>query len=129
MCKFALKEIEDINGKLKIFMLLVRGKCAFEDFYAAINNEGNYTSEIRTIMTRLHEIADCKSLPLEKFRDITPKNDNNKEYEIKTKHLRVYMFHEKNTGRIIVSGGKKGAQKTDIRHFREIKKEYFAQPK
>ena len=60
-----------------------------------------------------------------KFRDITPKNASNKEYEIKTHHLRVYLFHDKNIGRVIVCGGKKGTQKADIKHFRNIKKEYF----
>jgi len=43
----------------------------------------------------MHEIADLKTLPQNKFRDITPPKDNTKEYEIKTKHLRVYRFHEK----------------------------------
>lgn len=75
----------------------------------------------------LYFIADCKSLPQTKFKDITPKNGKNKEYEIKTHHLRVYLFHEKNTGRVIVCGGKKGSQNSDIKHFRKIKKEYFKQ--
>ncbi|NLO02338.1 MAG: hypothetical protein GX126_08490 [Bacteroidales bacterium] len=80
-----------------------------------------------TIITRMHEIAELKSLPKNKFRDITPKKDNIKEYEIKTKHLRVYLFHEKNTGRVIVCGGKKGTPQSNIKHFRNIKKEYLKQ--
>jgi putative component of toxin-antitoxin plasmid stabilization module len=122
---FALKEIKEITGKLKIFMLIVDGKCLYEDFESEINKEGNLKTELNTIETRLYDIADCKSLPVKKFRDITPKKINEKEYEIKTANLRVYMFHEKNTGRIIVCGGKKNSQKSDIRHFRNIKKEYF----
>jgi hypothetical protein len=98
-------------------------------FEKEIEKEGNLLSELRTIETRLHELSDCKSLPVKKFRDITPKNANNKEYEIKTHHLRVYLFHEKNTGRIIVSGGKKGSQTADIKHFRKVKNEYFKQKK
>jgi putative component of toxin-antitoxin plasmid stabilization module len=125
MYNFALKEIEEIKGKLKIFKLLVNGTCAFDEFEQNIDNEGSLTSELRTIAARLYDIADCKSLPDTKFKDITPKNENNKEYEIKTHHLRVYLFHEKNTGRIIVCGGKKGSQQADIRHFRKIKNEYF----
>ncbi len=70
-------------------------------------------------------MADLKTIPVTKFRDITPKKDNIKEYEIKTHHLRVYIFHEKIKGRIIVCCGKKGTQKEDIKHFRRIKKEYF----
>jgi putative component of toxin-antitoxin plasmid stabilization module len=125
MYNFALKEIEEIRGKLKIYKLLVNGACAFDKFEQEINEEGSLMSELRTIAARLYDIADCKSLPDTKFKDITPKNESNKEYEIKTHHLRVYLFHEKNTGRIIVCGGKKGTQQADIKHFRKIKNEYF----
>lgn len=127
MYNFALKEIKEITGRLKIYKLLIDGVCIFDDFEKEIETEGNYISELRTIITRLHEIADCKSLPEKKFRDLTPDGDTIKEYEIKTHHLRVYMFHDKNTGRIIVSGGKKGSQKSDIKQLRKIKNEYFKQ--
>ena len=127
MYTFALKEIEEIKGRLKIFKLLVDGNCSYDEFEEEIKNEGNLKSELIKIETRLHEIADCKSLPQNKFKDITPKNRINKEYEIKTHNLRVYLFHEKNTGRIIVCGGKKGSQKSDIKHFKKIKAEYLKQ--
>jgi putative component of toxin-antitoxin plasmid stabilization module len=125
MHRFALSEIEEIKGKLKVFKLLMDDKCLYDEFEAEILSEGNLVSEIRTIETRLYEMADCKSMPDTKFKDITPDNEVNKEYEIKTHHLRVYLFHEKNTGRIIVCGGKKGTQKKDIKRFQKIKKDYF----
>ncbi|MFN8256196.1 MAG: hypothetical protein U0W24_10935 [Bacteroidales bacterium] len=125
MNKFALIRIDEINGKLKVFKLLVNDICLFDEFENEIRTEGNLVSELRTIETRLYEMAECKSMPGSKFKDITPAGDINKEYEIKTHHLRIYLFHEKNTGRIIVLGGKKGTQKLDIKHFRTIKKEYF----
>ena len=127
MHTFALKNIEEITGKVKIYKLLIDGSCEYDDFEKTIESEGNLTSELRTIVVRLHEIADLKALPQTKFKDITPKNESNKEYEIKTHHLRVYLFHEKKTGRIIVCGGKKGTQESDIKYFRRIKKEYFKQ--
>lgn len=127
MYNFALQEIKEIRGRLTIFKLLVNNLCLFDEFEKEIEREGSYASELRTIITRLHEVADCKTLPNTKFKDITPKNETNKEYEVKTRNLRVYLFHEKRTGRIIVSGGKKSTQKADIRHFRRIKKEYFNQ--
>lgn len=127
MTNFALIEIDQIRGKLKIFKLKVNDSCEYDDFEAEIKREGNFISELNTIETRLHDIADCKSLPENKFKDITPKNDSNKEYEIKTHHLRVYIFHEKNTGRIIVCAGKKGTQIADIKHFRRLKSACFNQ--
>lgn len=127
MSIFALKELKDYSGKLKIFKLLIDDVSAFDEFCNEIKKEGNLSSELRTIMARLTEIADLKSLPKEKFKDITPAKEPNKEYEIKTKHLRVYLFHDKKTGRVIVSGGKKTSQKSDIKKFRNTKKEYFKQ--
>jgi hypothetical protein len=127
MYNFVLQEISEIVGKLKIFKLLIDGKCEYDEFELKIEKDGNLRSELRTIETRLFEIAECKSLPEKKFRDITPKKVSNKEYEIKTSNLRIYLFHEKNTGHIIVCGGKKGSQSADIKHFRKIKNEYFKQ--
>ena len=125
---FALNEISEIDGKLKVFKLLVNGKCEYDEFETQIKTEGNLVSELNTIETRLHEMADLKSFPETKFKELKPKNANT-EYEIKTKNLRVYLFHEKNTGRVVVCGGKKNSQKSDIRHFRKVKEEYFAQKK
>ena len=124
---FALHEITEIRGKLKFFKLFVNETCEYDEFEKEIINQGNLLKELTTVIARMHEIADLKTLPNNKFRDITPKNDNTKEYEIKTKHLRVYLFHEKSTGRVIVCGGKKGTQQSDIKHFRNIKKEYLKQ--
>ena len=124
---FALKYIDEIAGRIKIFKLLVNNKCEYDEFENQIQTEGSYSSELVTIQTRLQDIADGKLLPKEKFKNITPKKELIKEYEIKTRHLRVYLFHEEKTGRVIVCGGKKVTQDKDIRHFRRIKNEYFDQ--
>jgi len=127
MRRFALKYIDEIVGRLKIFKLLVNENCEYDEFEKQINAENSYSSELVIIQTRLQEIADGKLLPKEKFRNITPKKELVKEYEIKTRHLRVYLFHEEKTGRVIVYGGKKTTQQKDINHFRRIKNEYFNQ--
>lgn len=103
----------------------MNNRCEYDEFEKQIEKEGSYSSELVTIQARLQEIADCKLLPKEKFRNITPKKEQVKEYEIKTRHLRVYLFHEEKTGRVITCGGKKTTQKKDINHFRWVKKEYF----
>jgi putative component of toxin-antitoxin plasmid stabilization module len=125
MAKFALKEISEITGKVKFFKLLNENVCEFDTFWNEILNEGNLKSELNTIQARMQLVSDLKSMPKEKFKDITPAGDAIKEYEIKTPNLRVYIFHEHLKGRIVVCGGKKGSQASDIKHFRNIKKEYF----
>jgi putative component of toxin-antitoxin plasmid stabilization module len=127
MNKFALKYIDKIVGRLKIFKLVVNNHCEYDEFEKQILAEASLSSELLTIQARLQDIAECRLLPKEKFRDITPKKETVKEYEIKTRHLRVYLFHEEKTGRVIVCGGKKGSQQADIKRFRRIKNEYFNQ--
>jgi putative component of toxin-antitoxin plasmid stabilization module len=125
MNKFALKHIDEIVGRLKIFKLLVNNRSEYDEFESKIEMEGTYISELVTIQARLQDIVDGKLLPKEKLRNITPKKELVKEFEIKTRHLRVYLFHEENTGRVIVCGGKKTTQQKDINHFRRIKREYL----
>jgi putative component of toxin-antitoxin plasmid stabilization module len=125
MTKFVLTNIDEIVGRIKIFKLLINNHCEYDEFEKQIETEGTYSSELVTIQARLQNIAEGKLLPKEKFRNITPKKELVKEYEIKTRHLRVYLFHEERTGRVIVCGGKKITQQKDMKHFRRIKKEYF----
>jgi hypothetical protein len=127
MPTFALQELKELSSKLRIYKLLIDNACEYDAFETQIQLDGTYASELVTIQTRLIEIAECKSLPKEKFKDITPRKEPIKEYEIKTRNLRVYLFHEANTGRVIVLGGKKTDQKSDIKRFRRIKKDYFNQ--
>jgi putative component of toxin-antitoxin plasmid stabilization module len=127
MSIFAIKYIEEIVGRIGIFKLVVNNHCEYDEFEFQIETEGSYSSELITIQARLQDIANGLLLPKEKFRNITPRKAVVKEYEIKSRHLRVYLFHEEKIGRVIVCGGKKGTQAKDIAHFRRIKKEYFNQ--
>lgn len=129
MSTFVLEKIKEIEGRLSFYKLFVNGNCEFDEFYEQCKAEGNLESELNTIQARMQELADLKTLPKEKHRDITPKKETVKEYEIKTKHLRVYLFHDKENGRVLVTGGKKTEQPKDIKHFRNIKKAYFNQTK
>lgn len=114
---------------MSFYKLLVNNNCEFDLFWKQCKADGNLESELFQIQSRMQQVSDLKTMPNEKHKDITPRNDAVKEYEIKTKHLRVYMFHDKENGRVIVSGGKKTTQQKDISHFRNIKKEYFKQRK
>lgn len=125
MTIFALQKIPEVSGKIFVFKIIINGKCPYDEFEMVISREATYRRELFTIQTRLTEMAEGKLLPEQKFKNITPAGDPVKEYEIKTRNLRVYLFHEKNTGRIIVIGGKKVQQKSMIKHFRNIKHHYI----
>lgn len=128
MPTFVLKEVSEIKGRIRFFYLMVNGVSEFEEFEKELLADGGYASELNTIQARMQQISDMRGLlPKTKFRDITPAKEQVKEYEIKTRNLRVYLIHEEKTGRIIITGGKKTTQKKDIRHFRQLKVAYLKQ--
>jgi len=125
ICKFVLLRINEIEGRLAFFKLEINGRCAFDDFILECRHSGGLESELIKIQAIMQQVSDLKTLPIEKYKDITPTNDLIKEYEIKTRHLRIHMFHERLSGRVIVLGGKKTSQKKDIVQFRAIKKNFL----
>jgi hypothetical protein len=73
-------------------------------------------------MAYMDKVANLHSLPATKFKDITPKAELLKEYEFKSKHLRVYAV-QKPGGKVVVLGGFKTSQEADIAAMRRLKKE------
>lgn len=125
MPRFALEKIIEIDGRINFYKLKIDGSSDYDLFIDQCIKEGAYESELVTLQSRMQQISDLKTLPETKHRDITPKKSAIKQYEFKTKNLRVYTFHDKSNGRVIVLGGKKGTQKKDIKRFRGIIDEYF----
>jgi hypothetical protein len=125
MPTFELEKIDAIVGKQSFYKLLKDGICEFDEFVAQTKAEGSFDKEITKIYALMQQVAELKTLPQEKFKELKNSKSEVKEYEIKTKHLRVYLFHQEHTGKIIVTSGKKTTQNQNIAHFREIKKKYF----
>jgi len=123
MSKFALNKIKTIKGKQSFFDLEINGVGQFDSFSkeAAVQ----YESELLTLNARMDLVANLERLPKQKFRDITPAKEQVKEYEFKTKHLRLYVIHIEKTGKVVILGGYKNTQKKDFRGFRSLKKQYL----
>lgn len=122
MTTFALKKIESICGVQQFHQLIVNGKAVFDDFEKSL--ETQHQSEFKTIIAYMNFIAELKTLPDKKFKDITPQNEIIKEYEFKSKHIRIYVIKQLN-GKIVVLCGHKTTQKQDIKRFRKIKSDYL----
>lgn len=123
MSKFALEKIKAIKGKQSFYDLKVNEVGQFESFSNEL--EEQYKSELVTLNARMDLVANLNRLPKEKFRDITPKKQTVKEYEFKTRHLRLYAIHIEKTGKVIVLGGYKNTQKSDIPSFRSLKSQFL----
>ncbi len=128
MHTFALEKIKSVKGKQSFFKLIKHNKCYFDDFEADIKQTGNYQSELISLYVFMEYLAEGQSLPKTKFRDITPKKEVVKEYELKTKHLRLYLIKQQN-GKVVVLGGQKNEQKKDLHQFRAIKKQFLEEIK
>lgn len=123
MTKFALEKIELVKGKQIFYDLIIDGAGQFSSFSKEV--ETAYKSELLTIIARMDLVSNLQRLPKEKFRNITPKKESVKEYEFKTKHLRVYAIHLENTGKVILLAGYKNSQKRDIPSFRNLKNQFL----
>lgn len=123
MNKFALRKLSQVKGKISFNILEIDGNCQFLEFCAQIEEDGNLRKQLATVMARMDQIANMQLLPVQKFRDITPKKETVKEFEIKTPGLRIYLIKEE--GHIVILGGKKNTQGDDIKRFRSIKQRYL----
>lgn len=122
MPTFTLRQINSITAKQKVFDLEVDGLRSIKSFKAGLDKR--YETEVVTLYAYLELVANNHSLPKTKFRDITPDGEAIKEFEIKSKHLRVYGITT-DDGKIIVYWGYKTDQDKDMVRFRSIKTQYL----
>lgn len=122
---FALHNINEIQGKIRILKLEMDGIVLFDNYEAEIKKEKSIAGQLNSVQTTLYRIANNLDIPDTKYRRLAGCTDAYTEYEIKTKDLRVYLFKEEKTGNVIVMGGKKSTQRDDIREFRKIKQQYL----
>lgn len=122
MRTFALKRITNVKGKEPFDKLIVDGKSLIDDFED--NLEEQYESEMDAIHAYMDCVSNQQSLPRNKFHPLNEGQGQTKEYEFKTKHLRVYAIQQPGE-KIVVMGGYKNEQPKDIKKFRSLKDEYL----
>ena len=111
--------------KIAVYELCVNGKSLFEEFFTQIENTGNLMASLASAIRIVEDTANLQLRPKNKFRLIVGHTLTCKIYEAKSGSIRIYLFHEENTGRIIVTGGLKDDQEKDINSIKKIIKEYY----
>lgn len=124
MSKFALHKIDAVKGRQTLFKLVKGNLCFLDEFERQASGNSQYLNELAMLYAYMEYVANGVSLPSTKFRDLTPKKEIVKEYELKTKHLRLYLIKNQN-GKIVVMGGFKNNQAHDIPKFRKLKRAYL----
>jgi hypothetical protein len=122
---FALERIPEIDGEILFYKLKVNNRVPFDEFEQTITHDKTYLKELRIIQARMQEISEGNLLPETKFRKLISFMGKCKGNEIKTRNLRVYLFHEERTGKIVVCGGKKKDQGKSLGQFRIIMRFYI----
>ena len=88
MPNFEIKNIDAVNGKQKFYKLIKDGICQIDDFENDL--EEVYKPELKTIYAYMDQVANLKSLPQTKFHFYNKDKGGFREFEFKSKHLRVY---------------------------------------
>jgi len=128
MPTFALRKIDAIRGKQEFDKLIVDEKCPFDAFEEDL--EEQYKAEMAGIYHYMEDVANLKAVPDDKFHFYDndkkkKRKDGVREFEFKSKHLRVYGITKSN-GKIIITGGTKAKQKAEQGEFRRLKNQYLA---
>lgn len=123
MVKYTLERMAQIRGKQVFDKLVVDGVAPFDTFIEEL--EERYRSEVRTLYAYMDAVSNLLSLPETKFHPFSDGKDGVREFEFKTKHLRVYAIEQKG-GKIIIIGGTKANQAKDQTEFRRLKIGYIA---
>ncbi len=125
MATFDVKPIEEFDTtNKKVFKLTRNGKCLYDEFKEEIEADNNLEPELDELFANIEDVLEGKQLPKSRYRKLNLKKLKFKPYESKSKHLRVYLFRDDDTGQIIICGGKKTEQDEDLDRVKKIIKEY-----
>lgn len=122
---FAKTFLDEFSTPQRIFKLVRNNKCLIDSFLTEIKKDKNLEPELGELYAIIADAADGSLLPPSRYKPLKiAKNLKYQPYEAKTYHLRIYLFHERESGMIIIIGGKKTEQRQDLKRVEQIIKEY-----
>lgn len=113
------------STRIRVYEMERNGESIFKLFFEEIEKDTKLFKDLVKSIRIIENTSNLKRAPKTKFREIKGHGLACKVYEAKSNKIRVYLFHEKNTGRIIVAGGLKTRQKKDIKRVISIIKDYY----
>lgn len=130
MFKFAEELIRVPGARENIYKLWINGKCPVDEFWDNIRKSGNYENDLDKVQVIIERISRGEPIPSKLFKELKGRRpgDHVKDYEIRVKKLRIYLFKVEKFGRLIVSGAFKDpkSQKDDIEKMRKYKRLYIS---
>lgn len=124
MPNFATVEMKEVKGSTQTFeKLYVNNVCFLDEFEKEIKNTSQYYSEYMTIISYMNCVANGQKLPDTKFKILKGGKKGVTRFEFKSKNLRIYGIGNPG-GKLVIMGGFKNDQKSDIRRFDNLIKDY-----
>lgn len=125
MATFTVELVPDFATRQRIYKLRRNGKCMVDEFRKDIMADSNLAPELLNLDAALMNVANGLPVPPSHYKKLhTGEKLKYAIFEVKSRHLRLYLFQEKETGQIMIVGGKKVRQKKDIARVIEIVKDY-----
>ena len=123
MNTFALRKVKAVNARQELDELMIDGKGQLDAFEQLIaETDKRFLTEFKALLS--YGVCCERQFTTRYKKDVTFEGTTIKEYEFKSKHLRVYAIKQLN-GKIVVSGGFKKNQKADFKRFRTLKEQYL----
>jgi hypothetical protein len=109
---------------IPVYELYKNGESIISKFFREIEQNPILLNQFAGAIRILEDTANLNRRPKSKFRLIIGHKLNCKVYESKYGSIRIYLYHEEKTGRIIVAGGLKDTQAKDIKSAIKLIKDY-----
>ena len=130
---FSVQPIEQVGGKRLFYKLFKHDSCQFDDFISQLAAEGTYTHDLGTLFNTLDQLARLRPIRGTKHHALGEAYTHQahgvtirvREWEVKTKQLRLYYIHLPPTDDVVVFFGKKNTQVADISQFQSLVKQYL----
>ena len=120
------EELIRVPGAMEnIYKLWINGKYPVDEFWDKIRKSGNYENDLDKVQVIIERISRGEPVPSKLLKELKGRSpgDHGKDYEIRVKKLRIYLFKVDKFGKLIVSGALKDpkSQKADIEKMRTYK--------
>ncbi len=125
MVIFDIEYLHEFGGFMPVGKLLRNKKCMMAKLENSIQKDSLLKHEWPVLMALLSDISNRLTLPVTRCRKLRLRTcPGLSAFELKSKHLRLYVMREDYTGIIMTIGGRKTEQKSDIQSLQKIILEY-----
>lgn len=126
MSRFTVRHLLDLSYKINVYELLEDGKSLFEKFQGDVKKSADsYAVSLNRFPAMIEQYSKKIILPATKFRKLKGSKTKWNEFEFKAKPLRLYMTTIDGFGAIIMFGGYKTSQKSDIKKLQNLTVKVF----